>query len=154
MTLFPIRDFPTTAISPDSASTPIHRLSPDFDFDQGVFKFQPTAEGKEFVLTDTVVSLKNRCIKILATERYNYMIYTPGFGIEFEGIANRNLPRPVEVAMVLQSIQQSIKYDLDVDDVRVVVVDDTTIYDGVTVLIRVFAYGQTFDIQRTIRQAV
>jgi hypothetical protein len=152
MTLFPLSPpVPAIASRPDLPPTPQPRRAPDFDFETGRFKFQPTADGKEFVMTDGLTTLRNRIQKILATERYQYVIYTPGFGIEFMGIAQRGLPRPVEVASLMTSIQQSIKYDPDVDLVVVTIVDDTTRYDGITIRIRVSSRGQTFDVLRTFR---
>lgn len=66
--------------------------------------------------TTDLDAIRQACYKILSTERYRYLIYTWGYGIELEELFGK--PLPYVYSELPRRIREALQYDDRIEDVR------------------------------------
>lgn len=66
--------------------------------------------------TSDLEAIRQACYKILSTERYRYIIYSWGYGIELEDLFGK--PLPYVYSELPRRIKEALQYDDRITDVR------------------------------------
>ena len=66
--------------------------------------------------TNDLEAIRQACYKILSTERYRYIIYSWGYGIELEDLFGK--PLPYVYSELPRRIREALLYDDRITDVR------------------------------------
>lgn len=118
--LFPI----SNAASPSANETPARQVKFGrgwrFDFDAGEFVTTPTGKIAAAIGTDAWLQW---CEKAIRTERYRHLIYSRGYGHEFDDLISRNLPREANESEIQRIVTETLKVDRRTADVRNFVFD-------------------------------
>lgn len=79
-----------------------------FDFETGEFALTPT--GRIAVAADTEAWLQ-WCAKALLTERYRYLVYSRGYGQEFDSLMGLGLPREAAESEIARIATETLMAD-------------------------------------------
>ena len=144
--------FPTTGVADatytDTAAsdTTEYGSTVQFDFEAHEFILSPTGKQKSTTGSD---AWGEWCVKALCTERYNYLIYSNGYGEELDTLIGQSYPH----AVVESEIKRMTKECLLCDS-RTAMVDDfdfTWIDDGILFSCRVTnTIGEAMTIWRKV----
>lgn len=108
--LYPAFDVPTEMVedTTNQQEVPTNVKSPYFDFETGETRMKPLGRPTEAVGHE---SYRQWVMICAMTERYEYLAYTPDFGVEVKAIMRANYPRPIAESEIRRTITEALSVD-------------------------------------------